>query len=168
MADLQPRHDELEDWLPARRAGWVRTATSILRDPQEAEDVVQDTILAVLQRGQRVQRPEAYVARAVYWNALKRRARRRAHLPLEAVPRGAVESPGRPSAETLLDSFELEQAVAGLPLAQQTVIRLRFYLGLSFAEIAENLSISINTAASRSRYALANLRRMLRGGERNK
>ncbi|MGD2116333.1 MAG: sigma-70 family RNA polymerase sigma factor [Acidobacteriota bacterium] len=158
-----PEPLQSEEWLRDGRPDWVRSAYSVLRDHEEAEDVVQDTLLAVLRRGERVERPEAYIARAVYWNALKRRARRRGHLPLKAVARGGLETTGPRSADEPLDSFDLERAVAGLPVAQQTVIRLRFYLGLSFAEIARNLSISINTAASRSRYALASLRRALRG-----
>ena len=64
------------------------------------------------------------------------------------------------SAADRLDALELERAVASLPPAQ-VVIRLRFYLGLSFREIGNNLSISTNTAASRTRYALAGLRRRL-------
>ncbi len=115
----------------------------------------------MLQRRGRVRRLGAYTARAVYWNALKRRARRRAHVSLESVPETSLPRTGG-GAEVYLDPFELERAIAELPPAQQSVIRLRFYLGLSFAEIARNLSISINTAASRSRYALEKLRRALR------
>jgi RNA polymerase sigma-70 factor (ECF subfamily) len=94
----------------------------------------------------------------VRWNAIKRRARRGRELPMDAPPEATTDfnSPaGR------LDALELERAIASLPSAQQVVIRLRFYLGLSFREIGANLSISTNTAASRTRYALAGLRRRL-------
>ena len=60
-----------------------------------------------------------------------------------------------------VEPFELERAVADLPVSQQAVIRLRFYLGLSFREIGTALSISANTAASRSRYAIRALRQRL-------
>ena len=108
----------------------------------------------MLPRIRDVRHLDAYIARAVDWNAVKRRARRRANLSLETLPEMGTDN--------RLDPFEIEQAVAGLPTAQQTVIRLRFYFGLTFAEIGKSLSISIHTAASRCRYALAGLRRALR------
>jgi RNA polymerase sigma-70 factor (ECF subfamily) len=149
--------DELEAWIRTKRSSLVRTAYSILRNHEEAEDVVQETLLAVLRQRPNMRQLGAYLTRAVYWNALKHRARRRPHQPLESVP-----EPNQSGTEKRLYPFELERALAGLPQAQQTVIRLRFYLGLSFAEIAKNLSISINTAASRCRNGLANLGHVLR------
>lgn len=153
--ESNPSRDELDTWVQARRGRWVRKAYWILRDHGEAEDVVQETLLAVLGKKHDVERLDAYIARAVDWNAVKRRARRRVQVSLETMP--------EPRVEDRLDAFELEQAVAGLPPAQQTIIRLRFYLGLTFAEIGKRLSISMSTAASRCRYALAGLRRTLRG-----
>ncbi len=144
----------LEHWVQARRRQWVRQAYRILRDHEEAEDVVQETLLAVLGRERNIERLDAYIARAVDWNAVKRRARRRIHTSLENVPAA--------QAENRLEPFELERALVGLPPTQQAVIRLRFYFGLTFAEIGKNLSISIHTAASRCRYALTSLRRTLR------
>ena len=79
-------------------------------------------------------------------------------MPLEARP---GEWSASHTTVDRLDALELERAIASLPPAQQVVIRLRFYLGLSFREIGRNLSISTNTAASRTRYALAGLRRRL-------
>ncbi|MEN2433816.1 sigma-70 family RNA polymerase sigma factor [Weeksellaceae bacterium A-14] len=48
-----------------------------------------------------------------------------------------------------------------LPENQQEVIKLRFYDGLSFKEIAEHTESSINTTLGRVRYALINLRRIM-------
>ena len=47
-----------------------------------------------------------------------------------------------------------------LPLSQRRVVVMRFYRNKSYKEIAETLSISINTALGRMRYALNNLRRL--------
>jgi RNA polymerase sigma-70 factor, ECF subfamily len=60
----------------------------------------------------------------------------------------------------------LERALRGLPETQQAVIRMKYYLGLSFREIADSLSISANTVASRCRYALACLRQTLKPGRK--
>jgi len=49
-----------------------------------------------------------------------------------------------------------------LPQSQQEVIRMRFFEGLSFKEIAERTDVSINTALGRMRYALINLRKMIK------
>jgi len=152
--------DELGEFLERDRGRLVRIACRILGDRDEAEDVVQQTLLGAwraLREGEILQ-PASYLARAVRWNAIKRRARRGRELPMDAPPDATTDF-NSPVGQ--LDALELERAIASLPSAQQVVIRLRFYLGLSFREIGNNLSISTNTAASRTRYALAGLRRRL-------
>ena len=58
----------------------------------------------------------------------------------------------------LLIVLALTAAVAGLPPAQREVLALKVDGGLTFAEIAAVIGTSINTAASRYRYALEKLR----------
>ena len=48
-----------------------------------------------------------------------------------------------------------------LPENQQEVIKLRFFDGLSFKEIADQTETSINTTLGRVRYALINLRKIM-------
>ena len=61
----------------------------------------------------------------------------------------------------MTDPLRLERAIEDLPEAQRTVIRMKYYMGLSFREIGEALKISLNTAGSRCRYALEALRETL-------
>ena len=49
-----------------------------------------------------------------------------------------------------------------LPSEQREVVIMRYFSGLSFKEIAEQTDVSINTALGRMRYALINLRRMIK------
>ena len=56
----------------------------------------------------------------------------------------------------------VRRLVEELPDEQREVVRLRYYSKLSFQEIAEQTNVSINTALGRMRYALINLRRMIK------
>ncbi|MEG1885658.1 MAG: sigma-70 family RNA polymerase sigma factor [Alistipes sp.] len=49
-----------------------------------------------------------------------------------------------------------------LPSEQREVVMMRYFAGLSFKDIAEQTDVSINTALGRMRYALINLRRMIK------
>lgn len=57
---------------------------------------------------------------------------------------------------------DVKKLVDLLPDDQKEVIILRHYVGLSFKEIAEQTDVSINTALGRMRYALINLRKLIK------
>ncbi|MBN1597768.1 MAG: sigma-70 family RNA polymerase sigma factor [Bacteroidales bacterium] len=57
---------------------------------------------------------------------------------------------------------DIRKLLQELPEDQKEVVILRHYCGLSFKEIADQTNVSINTALGRMRYALINLRRMIR------
>ncbi|MBR5198086.1 MAG: sigma-70 family RNA polymerase sigma factor [Alistipes sp.] len=71
-----------------------------------------------------------------------------------------------PTTEDEIIHSEMEQTIRSLvdllPEEQQEVVRLRYYSKLSFQEIAEQTEVSINTALGRMRYALINLRRLIK------
>lgn len=56
---------------------------------------------------------------------------------------------------------DLLKMLVMLPENQQEVIKLRFYDGLSFKDIADQTDTSINTTLGRVRYALINLRKIM-------
>lgn len=57
---------------------------------------------------------------------------------------------------------QVEHTITLLPNDQQRIVMMRYYRDLSFKEIAEIEDISINTALGRMRYALINMRKMIK------
>jgi|APDOM4702015191_1054821.scaffolds.fasta_scaffold286759_1 RNA polymerase sigma-70 factor (ECF subfamily) len=63
-------------------------------------------------------------------------------------------------------SSSLRRLVDDLPKEQREVVLLRYYIGLSFKEIADFTDVSVNTALGRMRYALINLKKKANAIER--
>ena len=57
---------------------------------------------------------------------------------------------------------QVRAMVDALPEEQREVVMMRYFSGMSFKEIAEHTDVSINTALGRVRYALINLRKMMK------
>lgn len=151
----------------------VRLALFMVGDLPTAEDVVQDVYMSLHRgsraqgRAQTVEAPLPYVRAAVLngcRSVLRRRAiaRRvglahRASLTDETTVRASAES------EVILseDRRQVLGALARLPRRRREVLVLRYYLGLSEAEIAAILGISAGTVKSTAARALAALARDL-------
>jgi RNA polymerase sigma-70 factor (ECF subfamily) len=145
----------LYDRLAARLLSAARTMTGSAAD---AEDVVHD-LFVDLARGRHrlvaVADLEAYVF-TMLRHAVGRR-RRRAATGRRALAAVAHDR-GRPDHAAALPDDELAAAVAALPPEQREVVALKIDGGLTFAEIGRVMGTSLDTAASRYRYALARLR----------
>ncbi len=57
---------------------------------------------------------------------------------------------------------DIKKMMEFLPEEQREVLFLRCYAGMSFKDIAEQTEVSINTALGRMRYALINLRKLMK------
>ena len=57
---------------------------------------------------------------------------------------------------------DVRRMIDSLPEEQREVVMMRYYAGMSFQEIADQTEVSINTALGRMRYALINLRKMIK------
>ena len=152
----------LEQLYAAHYAGLVRLAVLLLRDQGLAEDVVQDSFVAMHGRWDRVDpdRAPAYLRQTVVnraRSALRHRAVVVRHPP-EPGPDAA------PADEPLLRDegrARVLDALAGLPVRQREVLVLRHYLELSEAEIARTLGISRGAVKSHASRGAAALRRTL-------
>ncbi len=90
----------------------------------------------------------------------QRRTRREATVALETEPHFEPHFSELDESQQLLAA-----AVERLPGEQREIVILKIWNELTFAEIAEILEISPNTAASRYRYALGALRKSLQPHE---
>jgi RNA polymerase sigma-70 factor (ECF subfamily) len=125
----------------------------------EAEDVLQETFIAVLKLEKRPDEPEHYVVRAFRNRALnfKRSLWRRVAREMEAF-RWFERDPGESPAEKAA-----MRCLAKLPREQREVIVLKIWSEYTFERIAALLEIAPNTAAGRYRYGLEKLRTCLKG-----
>lgn len=137
-----------------------RAAVLILGSREEAEDAVQDVFIGLVQLGRRlagIRNLRAYLFASLRHAAARRARKADAERP-ELLP--AADAPSAlPDADV---AVRLERGLAALPLEQREVVALHVDGGLTFAECAEALGISANTAASRYRYALDKLRGSLK------
>ena len=161
---------EFAAFATRRGPALVRLARGLLRDPYQAEDVVQDVLAKVLVQWGRVNDaddPDAYVRKMVV-NACTswfRRAAGRAH------PVDAATLPDRGSPDPTAGIDERDRVVTllrRLPPKQRAVLVLRHYEGLPDAAIARLVGSSEVSVRTNAHRGLATLRRLLAesaGGE---
>ena len=154
---------ELVDLYREHYASLVRLASLLLHDVGAAEDVTQDAFAKVHVAWGRIREPEkalAYVRSAVL-NGARSRMRH-----LHVVDRHRPEPrPDTQSAETKAlsgeEHREVVAALRALPLRQRECLALRYYLGLSEAEIAATLGISTGSVKTHTHRGLAALEKTL-------
>lgn len=137
-----------------------------LRDSHEAEDVLQQLFLDLARRPGRVlgaRRIEPWLFAKARNLAIDRMRARGRSEKREAVWPDWLE-PAAPAGDPPShDLTRLAGLVDRLPVEQRDLIALKVFQGKTFAETGELLGVSINTAASRYRYALEKLRGWLIG-----
>src|SRR5215467_1515162 len=161
VMDFIASHENWKNCFSEVAPGLLLFARQWVRSAADAEDIVQEAFVKFWRRNHNIHN-RALLYSAVRSIALdfirrdKRRARREA----------TVFAGAEPSIEP---QFELEDdtqsalaaAMDSLPHDQREVLVLKIWNDLTFSEIAGALRISQNTAASRYRYALSNLKKSL-------
>jgi len=159
-------HDESwKSWFRLHGPKLLLCARQWTRSLADAEDVVQDAFVRYWRRQRALGGdPQALLLTSIRRAAfdLARRNRRRSDRE-EMAERGSDdgESFFEPLAEADDRRRAIEAALQRLPIEQREVLVLKIWGELTFDEIARQLGIPLNTAASRYRYALVALRREL-------
>ena len=153
----QDEEDEFTGFVRAHSAALFRTAYLMTGDYQRAEDLLQTTLVRVYQRWARVKvmdLPVAYarkvlVSQTVSW--WRKRSSGESALLLRDEP------DWRDPTEQVAEHQRVWQAVLSLPPRQRAVTVLRYYEGLSEAEIARTLAMAPGTVKSHSHAATRRL-----------
>jgi RNA polymerase sigma-70 factor, ECF subfamily len=136
----------------------VAYASSFVVDVASAEDVVQKVFLNLLRKPIPVPDvPVAYLYRAVRNAALNARRNGFRHEPLDMNDSCFVHTGGDHEA-----ALALQRALRDLPEEQREVVTMRIWSGMTLEEVSAATGVSLNTAASRYRYALEKLRERLK------
>jgi RNA polymerase sigma-70 factor (ECF subfamily) len=139
----------------------TRAARALTRDREDADDLVQDTLLRILARENAVEAdaPGAYLHQALrnqYVSSLRRRDRRPRTAPLECEDFRLVAPPGREPC-SIVATREVIGAIASLPADQRDVVASVDVAGFGYKETAETLRIPIGTVMSRLHRGRARL-----------
>jgi RNA polymerase sigma-70 factor (ECF subfamily) len=151
-----------------------RLALRVLGDPDEADDVVQETYVRAWGRMEELRDPAAAMGwlsriarnaardRLRWWKRRPRESFDEAALPLA---RALANLDGPLPADEALASAQMSAAVTGavaaLPDKHRVVLLLREADGMTYEEIADSLGIAVGTVESRLHRARAALARRL-------
>jgi RNA polymerase sigma-70 factor (sigma-E family) len=152
----------LETLYDAHYVRLVRLAVLLLGDVGRAEEVVQDSFVAVYRRWEQLGQADlpAYLRQTV----VNRSRSTLRHLAVVAKhkPEAPVDEPGADHAVLRrARRREVVDAMQRLPRRQREVLALRYYLDLSEREIAETLGISPGAVKSHASRGADALRRHL-------
>jgi RNA polymerase sigma-70 factor (ECF subfamily) len=131
-------------------------ACALLRNRATAEDVLHTVFLKLLDGTVAICDPPPYLYRAVRNAALNVRRNETRHVALD---NGSAWF--EPISLMSDMALAVQEALIRLPCEQREVVVLHIWGEKTFSEIAEIIEIPCNTVASRYRYALSALRRLL-------
>src|SRR4029450_10366923 len=158
--------DELQ-WLIAREIPFLhRYALALLRNPDAADDLVQDCLERALRKCQLWQRQgsmRSWLFRMLYHvflNTRQTRHRESLSVPLEAIESTLAESPRQ---EQYIECRDIADTLAQLPEQQYAAIILIALEGLSYHEAAWMLGIPVGTLRSRLSRGRETLRTLRTG-----
>jgi RNA polymerase sigma-70 factor (ECF subfamily) len=155
---------EWRQWLDDHADKFLLFARQKARFEADAQDLVQDAVLEAAERSEAAALPPlALVFATIQRRAidLARRDDRRAAREFKiqsATPEAWFDN----AVEQREHSQLIQTAMGQLPEIYREVVTLKVWGELTFAEIADSLSIPANTAASRYRYGIEELRKLTR------
>lgn len=146
-------------YVARQRPALLRFATVLTSQPWLADDIVSDVLGRAYERWDRIEplaEPHAYVRQMIvneYLSWRRRLARTSPRADLEAAMAEVADD-----AEVHAERDAMMRRLAALPRRQRAAVVLRYYAGLSDADIATHLGCQTPTVRSQISRALAALR----------
>lgn len=156
--DMCTQTNEVEAGIEALLPRFWRFAITLTRDPQKAEDLVQDTCLRMLEKWQQF-RPGTHLDRwgfTVMANLWRSSLRRKVPQMMDDEALERVEDHALLPDSTYFVGQVLH-AIDALPESQRSLVVLVYGEGFSYREAADILDIPIGTVMSRLHTARAKL-----------
>jgi RNA polymerase sigma-70 factor (ECF subfamily) len=153
-------HDAFAELVDRALRRLDAAARLILRDPDLAQDAVQDSLIRAWRDLPGLRDPDRFDAwlHRLTVNACLDLARRRRRRPIE-VRLSPIDSPNAPDhANTFAEREHLDDALRRLDPGHRAVVALHYLLGMPLPEVAASLGIPYGTAKSRLHYALTTMR----------
>ena len=156
-----PNQDEWRRWIANHAPRLLLFARQTARSEADAQDLVQEALVECWQRNGARTPPLPLLFATIRRRAidLARREDRRMNRE-QTLAVNDMQPWFDAGVEQREFSRMIQGAMAGLPPEQREVITLKLWGGMTFAEIGEALGIPANTAASRYRYGLSELRKL--------
>jgi len=160
--------DPLEKLYQDHAPALFRFLIRLTGNEAEVKDILQEIFVRVAKSPdmlKKVDSPRAYLFRMAHRLAIDRMRREQTRQHYDERARQEREIHGSAQEADHDEAWQrklLGDSLSALPGEQKAVVLLKIWEGLTFAEIAEVLEISADTAASRYRYALDKLRAALR------
>lgn len=152
-----------EEYVRERSVALQRFAYLVTRHPEDARDAVQDALIGLWPRFDDVRSRgsvDAYVHRSIVNASVSRWRRGRRMVAVEA-PEDLPQAHVAGFEDEVLDAEVAWGLLETLGADQRAAVVLRYWSGLSFAEIAEVLGCAETTARSHVHRALTKLRTQL-------
>jgi RNA polymerase sigma-70 factor (ECF subfamily) len=180
VPEAKPAPSEWRAWLEVFGPKLLLFARQQTRSPQDAEDVLQDAIVKLVEKirhdefvgGPEAWQPYLYTTiRRLAIDLSRRDDRRKRREDVVSLDEGEAHAecfhPWFESESSDDETrIQLEQKLRELPEKFSEVIIMKIWGERTFAEIGETLGISQNTAASRYRYGLEALKKSLGNARR--
>ena len=160
----QLNEDNWRDWINEWGDRFLLFARQQASSFAEAEDILQEAIVHIWSKREAFPHIEpglvfTQIRRKAVDHARSRKRRQRREETYVADNEPAFFE----DAESL-QTGDLQQALQELPREQREVVVLKVWGEQTFESIGQTLDISPNTAASRYRYGLEQMRRLMKGG----
>lgn len=151
MTTTDPAYSE---FVLSRQGRLRRAAYLMCGDADQAEDLLQEALIALAEKWEKVEYPDAFVRTVIYRQRVSWWRRTRQEVTVEQLPDVGVED----GTDRRARESEVHEVLRSLPPRQRAALVLRYFEDLTEAQAAEVMGVAVGTVKSLSHQAIARMR----------